>query len=669
MPENNITFKFHNSYKPSLESGVYTFNVTQNIKVQADIQEEFLANTLEIHIQGPKFSLSPEMIHHTYPSPGLNGDFEADLPSIVFNRLSLPWERETTSGKSWLMLLLLNEDDLQRVKEGESVAKELFDNVETEHQDTNVKYIEIDNFVKEKYFTDQADVDLLTYCRSEQSADSISQDSSDKAVLLSNRLPTPGQTNTVYLVSRDHKNTSKNSKLTYAYLYKWQFFCRDQSVYIIPKETEEQDNIPTELRGRTFEGTDTLKTDLRAIISNKIKDENEIERIEQLVLSKYRNDNSFHGFLHALPNKLDTLKFPIKAEVLNKIDNKAQDLINQGGLLLKNENEVNVYRGVLQANPTNLILPRDLYQMIIQASKTGQDSIGDLSYKIAYELGKLTALNDIVFNKSFYAWKQEVSMNKLIENKHKNYSKHGHLKHLSTSMTGIKEIPPIVFERVTSWELLKQIPYSYLIPTSKMVPQESIRCFYCDCNWINAFLLGAFSIGSNYPSIEQDMLDVYIQKELFLTCNRFGFIINSYVVSNWKDYRVRTDAQVSLNLLERKLLAKNMELFVFEGQDLDREETNINIDRFKALTFYLPGGSTHSGFIKDGLNFIKKINDDTIVLAFRGDIRYRVIDANKLCEEAVKKMNDPRVTINNFGSARFGRMMLESIPEVKFTIS
>jgi hypothetical protein len=45
--------------------------------------------------------------------------------------------------------------------------------------------------------------------------------------------------------------------------------------------------------------------------------------------------------------------------------------------------------------------------------------------------------------------------------------------------------------------LLAGVPYPYLVPDERMLPDESIRFFRLDLNWIAALVDGAFSIGRN----------------------------------------------------------------------------------------------------------------------------------------------------------------------------
>jgi hypothetical protein len=60
---------------------------------------------------------------------------------------------------------------------------------------------------------------------------------------------------------------------------------------------------------------------------------------------------------------------------------------------------------------------------------------------------------------------------------------------------------PDMPDDLASWlsrlALLNGVPFNYLVPDERMLPQESIRFFYLDQNWVNVLCDGAYSIGRN----------------------------------------------------------------------------------------------------------------------------------------------------------------------------
>lgn len=59
------------------------------------------------------------------------------------------------------------------------------------------------------------------------------------------------------------------------------------------------------------------------------------------------------------------------------------------------------------------------------------------------------------------------------------------------------ELIPEVYTWLGRLKLLHGVPFNYLVPDERMLPEESIRFFYLDMNWVDALIDGAYSIGRN----------------------------------------------------------------------------------------------------------------------------------------------------------------------------
>jgi hypothetical protein len=69
---------------------------------------------VSLHVDGPRFALTPEDIAGVYPAPGSEDSPDEYLPHIALRRRTLPWERPGPSGyEPWLALLLLKQSELQ----------------------------------------------------------------------------------------------------------------------------------------------------------------------------------------------------------------------------------------------------------------------------------------------------------------------------------------------------------------------------------------------------------------------------------------------------------------------------------------------------------------------------------------------------------------------------
>jgi hypothetical protein len=66
-----------------------------------------------------------------------------------------------------------------------------------------------------------------------------------------------------------------------------------------------------------------------------------------------------------------------------------------------------------------------------------------------------------------------------------------------TDIVSDTEVPAELLNWMSRLQLLKGVPFNYLVPDEQMLPPESIRFFYLDPNWIDALTDGAFSLGRN----------------------------------------------------------------------------------------------------------------------------------------------------------------------------
>jgi hypothetical protein len=156
--------------------------------------------------------------------------------------------------------------------------------------------------------------------------------------------------------------------------------------------------------------------------------------------------------------------------------------------------------------------------------------------------------------------------------------------------------------------LLVGVPFEYLVPDSRMLPDESIRFFYIDRSWTDRLVDGAISVGKigtreqahhqgNHPLVRQQLdvtergvRDLQRQTISFLDLRAnpragaagtiTGFVLRSGAVSGWPHMDVRaytkvlpanydpasktaTDAQLPLLRLER--LSTGVLIALFEG--------------------------------------------------------------------------------------------------------
>lgn len=111
--------EFYDSIQPPLTAGSYTLKATQTVNnLPGETSDPGYVTEQALRVDGPRFTLNPSQIDSVYPPANQLGQFENDLPHIVFKNFALPWSRQinplsTTIGQTpWMGLLTLYPDEL-----------------------------------------------------------------------------------------------------------------------------------------------------------------------------------------------------------------------------------------------------------------------------------------------------------------------------------------------------------------------------------------------------------------------------------------------------------------------------------------------------------------------------------------------------------------------------
>lgn len=109
------TIRFFDSCVPPLEAGQYQITVEQSI---AGIDTGgYLPPAVQLfEVRAPQFVLDPTEIHAVFPPDKSYGEFDQQLPYIVLETPTLPWDRTALEqkGSPWLALLLFRDDELRK---------------------------------------------------------------------------------------------------------------------------------------------------------------------------------------------------------------------------------------------------------------------------------------------------------------------------------------------------------------------------------------------------------------------------------------------------------------------------------------------------------------------------------------------------------------------------
>jgi hypothetical protein len=123
-----------------------------------------------------------------------------------------------------------------------------------------------------------------------------------------------------------------------------------------------------------------------------------------------------------------------------------------------------------------------------------------------------------------------------------------------------------IVEWLRSLRSLRGVPLGYLVPDTRMLPEESLRFFAVDANWLDALCDGALSLRSSGRAdalLREAALRRATAREPDLT----GFLLRSVAVWRWPDIQVEgfvSDSPAKLVAHDRP--APDVLLAIFRGQ-------------------------------------------------------------------------------------------------------
>jgi len=166
-------------------------------------------------------------------------------------------------------------------------------------------------------------------------------------------------------------------------------------------------------------------------------------------------------------------------------------------------------------------------------------------------------------------------------------------REMSSSFEDLPPLPKIVVDWLGQASLLYGVPFEYIVPDARMFPNEAIRFFYIDENWVRRLIDGAVSIGLNNSDDVLQLLEYFeaialeARRASANTRNQLrkkaprtsysegatltGFLLRSAAVSGWPGMEVQAyaskdrDPAKALPILRMDRLSENVLLVIFEG--------------------------------------------------------------------------------------------------------
>lgn len=668
--------KFSQNHQATMEPGVYTLTINSELK-HADITTNKSASlSRRFAVFGHRFSLPEQAVRAVFPAPDSTGAYTNVLPHIIFNSTTLPWERSAVAGHSgvpWLALLLFDEGGvpIKKVVRLQTYwdTKSAFPPITPEvAQDTatDLTIIDVPRATLQAMLPTTSGLQLLAHTR--QGVDASHQPvGEENAVLFANRLPKPGQRSTLHLVSLENcydatgfQAASAEENVRLVSLKTWDFYTTEHFKITTATLAALSGQAPAadvakiaSLANREFAGTEAT---FLATVAGVLGLPAVPDAYRQVLLNQAKFEKTFEGLLQQLNKDIFSLRLP------KHQDAGVERYLSQGLVPLRHQfrtgdDSVSWYRGPLvpfladtQVSITGLY-PETSDELLQYYDVQG---MFDVTYAAAWELGRMLALASKDFSTSLFQWKRTVTHH---QHRARQAPEQQHLPMFIRDHELMADAP--LWEQhllpwLTKLSNLENVPGNYLVPDEGLLPQESIRFFYLDKNWLAAALCGAFSIGGEWDKESQQAINPFTNFLQLQQAYRKGFLLRSDVVHSWPGllvHGVTANGQQEVPL--RRQVARNIVLCLFKNE-------------VKEVVFYQKPEVMHFGLLQQGNGFFKKTRNTAGVetgaakaVPWQGPAASRVLDISALATALGKGGQ----------AAQFAMNMVEGVPQVTFKLA
>ena len=626
MSTSTVKVQFIQHRQPPLDSGTYTVEVEQKVKTkQSDkIPEQTFSKELTFYVDGHRFApLTPDVIYAVFPPAGNLGEYSNALPHIILKRGTLPWERtikSTNSDLPWLALLLFQESEKpepQTIKLKELKATSGNTKFPTfiyepgQNDEDVVTVIDVPKNILEKILPPEKDLTLLA------SVNQITNEndkplSEPLATILGNRLPKKGEVSTVHLVALEERYNSG-----------------------------------------TFDYQGAGPNDFIRLVS-----------LASWSFTCVNSKHNFDALLKEIDREPDTLRLP------SQNNHPAKQYLDLGYVplhhaLRQGDKTVSWYHSPLSTGQSqDKLTDTDTVAIADQLMRYDPNTgMFDVSYAMAWQLGRMLTLQNQSLAVEIFNWKRSKA-----QDLHQIKQQVLHLPFKGTTETN-GDIPTAIANWFQDLELLKNVPFNYLVPDTRLLPPESLRFFWIDSYWVDCLQDGAFSVGR----VTKEDLQLNVIRSLPRSKTQSdktitGFLLNSEVVSGWPGLEIEgyvnpvtgidfVAPENKLTILRRDLLSDNILLCFFAGE-------------VKTLDLSIKGSSVNCGVdpIKKGTKITKGLRQldgeqetENIEVPFRNE-NLGVINIEEMAERLKQGLNVPY----DFTSAQFAATMIEGSPKVRF---
>jgi hypothetical protein len=545
---------FFPSVIPPLEAGDYLIKVQHGIQFGSN-QSTDSESCQQISVQAPRFRLDASDVHCVSPANNSAGKYDSQLPHIVFNKRTLPWEHKLLyePGIPWLALLILDEADLIAPPIGAQRTSQLSWSCQLREA------VDLSPDTTSSQQLQKPRISHLDYGQTEQDPVEVIQIRKDRLQAI---LPTKNERRLLAharQVCMEHRESlSLDHPGWFSVVVANRFPCNPYA--------------PT-LQYAHVVSLEGLPEDLVTMASDTV--------VQLISLYSWSftclpdHGESFASFMNNLaPPGSDKKQADLllRLQSMEPADNEDKDLttevkaiLNRGYVLLpyhddKGQDSFCWYRGPLipfKESPFRSLPEARSFGVADDAMIIHQSSgMFDLAYSVAWQSGRLMALSNRAFAISLMDWRKKVNYLYWL---HRNLADHGviengqdpdesvlaqiHQKLVSksfidyvlkdfmnllsnpqvtpqhapvpsepnnatSSVSKGKEVNKLLYqlaaddaveisETLARLTLLYDLPFERIVPDPRMLPAESIRFFYLDQAWVDCMIDGALSIGSH----------------------------------------------------------------------------------------------------------------------------------------------------------------------------
>ena len=631
---------FVDFYQTPLNAGTYevtaTLTAPEALK-DADVSTE---KTLQLHVAGPRFSLPPTEVHSVFPPENGAGDYNNVLPHVVLERRTLPWERlvAESSGRDerkdvlesipFLALLIFTEEEEAN---GNVIAPSAMSLAELgielepgERTSDKVNVIHISSaLLRAERMPAGASVNqrppdfmptgdelrLLAHGRERTQDGTVHA----RAVVIANRLPASGQRHSAHLVMLENRYSYSISENAYTFdidttqpmsrfvtLKSWQFTCTADT--------------PT-LKGRLLGPDFTVDTLSVPQPSTSARD---AEQLRQMSYTAHRYHLRWGDRTHTLYHG------PFASSLNNPdMESNADNDVNQSAEALNR---------------------------LVVVGKN--QHIFDVSLSAAWELGRLLMLRDQSVAMAYFGWRRQDAQ---LRAREQGWSEDGHLHHGDDFQSTPITMPAAVRQWCNDRSEFRGMPFEYLVPDARMVPENSLRIFEVHQRWMQCFFSGALTVGRSGENDRR--LEIGYLHNILNEQPRSGFLLRSPAVDENPDLDVGAIGSVKQLRLER--ISPGLLLGLYDG-------------RFSKLEFSLPPFGLHFGFKEEKGTFSKDLKNDKDGTETESSVivqlsENRVIDISTLGSEMSKVLSDH--DSKPLTAGQFAFQMFEGVEKVEFDVN